>query len=316
MREKTILGRLAAVVVMILIGIPTAACQKMSESDLSGILVYASAKGIVARDMKSGEVRYLLEDPDVSNVAVDRQGTQFVYAKKVGIHRVMLRHKIVTASSENLCRRPEDQEPCEVFMPSFSPAGDKVSYISRDVLGADHLELALGSGICVNVAKFVPAVDWAPGTDRLLISEGNAMAVQPIGDPFNPDKRPNGGLPAVARFDGGPISVIAVNRNYDRYAVVLQRKILVMQFSQGEPLYSVDLASRNAPVDAVPMPIAMTFSPDDRYLAVSCGPVEKPSLLLVSILEKDKEGTNKYKKMDIDPPPLAGKLAWVPTLLR
>jgi len=58
------------------------------------------------------------------------------------------------------------------------------------------------------------------------------------------------------------------------------------------------------------------FSPDDRFVVISCGPAESLMTLLVSA---DKQSIRRWKKAvrwDLDPAPAAGRLAWVNVLLR
>jgi hypothetical protein len=291
----------------------SAGCRSMPEPD--GVLIYASPEGVVANDLKTGDVTVLVEGRDLSQIAVDRQGSRLLYVEKTGDYRTVMLKRIISGKSERVCVNSDYSPPWAVQSPAIAPSGALFAFIARDVLGEDRLEVSQGPGECLTAATYAPAVAWAPGDDRLLVTDGNAVAVQPIVDRAHPWQRPKGGLPSLVRFDGGGVKALAVNRNMDKYAVARNDEVSIFRFDKSEPVVSINTqdAMRLQPV--LPAPAAIAFSPDEKFMVLSCGPESDPSLWLVSATGKNIHGRKKVVKWDLHPMPKTGSLAWMPVLV-
>ncbi|MCZ7582492.1 MAG: hypothetical protein M5R36_03695 [Deltaproteobacteria bacterium] len=279
------------------------------------MLVYpAQGEGIVALDLATGDRRTLVAGDDLAWPALDRKGTRLVYTATRDGKRMIRRFSPADGSDHELCDGSSMRDTWRVARPAFSPAGDKVAFVSRDVFGSVRLMLALPSGVCLRAADAAPAGAWAPGDDRLLVTDGAAVAAQTIVNPLEPWQRPPGGLPPLYRLDGGGIAALAVNRAMDRYAIATANEVRIVPFAGGAASRSVRLAELFDREPAPrPVPEALAFSPDGEFLALSCGPDDGPRLFLLCA-ERRCEG-RAAAPWKLDPPPSAPGVAWVPNVL-
>ncbi|MCA8972420.1 MAG: hypothetical protein KDC95_21710 [Planctomycetes bacterium] len=291
------------------------ACERAPK--LTGYLVYSTAAhGIVAYDLAAGRATTILAQDGAADVAVNRRGRQMAFALSAGAGQLPATMSLATGSIDTLCDATTFEPLFRMQSPAYSHPGDLVSFVGVDALGQRQLRLAGGGGPCPLVAPEVTAAAFAPGTNRLLLSDGQALAIQQVVNPLEPDRRPEGGLPPLVRYglDEGAVADVAVNRDVDRLALLLGTSVRVMDFSGNDQRVLADFAEV-PPKYGAPLPRSIVFSPDGQAVAVACGPNEDAAIFVVAVDGKLPGTRRTVARLKLEPPPLAAKPAWAPKIL-
>lgn len=309
---KSELPRFGAVVVIaVLCGAALVACSRPPK--WGGVLVYADGAGrILGRDLASGNTRTLASDGADGDLAVDRNGMRVVYSATGpdGSRGFVIRN-VVTNVAEPLCQSGYPGVPVHWRGGAFSAGGDEVVFATFDAAGERSSHLAKGLRHCARIASGIGSADFGPGIDRVLLADDHAVAAYHVADTLSPRVPAGVSLPPIWRSDEKIVD-LAVDRLYERFAVLTQTRIVVRGFS-GAASYSFEFNSLDEG-DASLRPAAAAFAPDGERVAIVFGSRERS---VIHVLDVSKGGGEIVDRgpLALDPPPIPAQVAWVPRLL-
>ncbi|MCC6160039.1 MAG: hypothetical protein IT350_18445 [Deltaproteobacteria bacterium] len=280
----------------------------------TGVLVYSDAAGrVVAWDFDTKRSRTLVSGGAEGDLAVDRSGRSVVYAATgpEGV-RALLSRNLVTGTVEALCQAGYPDVPTYWRGPAFSASGEEVVFTTRDATGDRAAHLAKGSRHCARVADGITSTEFGPGVDRVLLADERAFAAYAVTDPLVPAVPPGVSLPPVWRSDEAIVD-LAVDRLYERFAVLTPSRFLARGFSGGTTESAFEFAKSNEG-DAGRDPVSLSFSPDGGFIAVVFGPRDGAHIRIYEIPRPGATFVDRGE-VPLDPAPIPAQFAWVPRLL-
>ncbi|MCL4235224.1 MAG: hypothetical protein KJ042_11975 [Deltaproteobacteria bacterium] len=278
------------------------------------MLVYADAAGrVVSWDFETKRSHALVSGGADGDLAVDRSGRSVVYASTgPDDARALVSHNLLTGTAESLCQAGYPDFPSYWRGPAFSAGGDEVIFTTRDAAGGRAAHLAKGSRHCARIANGITSMEFGPGVDRVLLADERAFASYTVTDPLLPEVPPGVSLPPVWRSDEAIVD-LAVNRLYERFAVLTPSRFLVRGFAGGTTESVFEFASSTAG-EAARDPVSLSFSPDGGFVAVVFGPRDGAHMRIYEIPHRGGTVVDRGE-VPLDPAPIPAQFAWVPRLL-
>jgi dipeptidyl aminopeptidase/acylaminoacyl peptidase len=272
------------------------------------VFVYAAADGrVVAAPIEGGRAREIASGASASDIDVDRDGARLLFA--IAGSPVASRH-LVTGKVEPLCAEGYPDYPASASGPAFSPSGDRAVFVTKTAAGDRTLHVALGSRVCVELARGILAADWAPGRDRLVVAEQDRVAVISVAAPVSGPASVRL-MRDVLRLDGETVRDLSVDRGLARVAILTDRFLRVRPL--GGTAQPLDLRLPEFAADgSAPKGVAAVFSPDGAWIAVAMAAASETTIRVVRL---DDPGANAWKILDLDPPPAPAAFAWPTRLL-
>lgn len=273
------------------------------------MFVYAAAEGrVVAAPADGGPEREIASNASASDIDVDRDGARLLFAA-AGIP-VATRH-LVTGTVEPLCPEGYPGYPASASGPAFSPSGDRAVFVTKTAAGDRTLHVALGSRVCVELARGILAADWAPGRDRLVIAEQDRVAVIAFAAPVSGQASVRL-MRDVLRLDGETVRDLAVDRDLARVAILTDRFVRVRPL--GGTARPLDLRLPEFAADgSAPKGVAAVFSPDGAWVAVAMSAASETTIRAARL---DDPNGSEWMVLDLEPPPAPAAFAWSPRLLQ